>query len=310
MKFKKQIQWYSAFATSYLLTHSIANADAVYVDIEPDITLDNGGEFTALDLNDDGILDFGFMNTDFTWYDYPYGDVHFQRIMVNPFPGNKVAGSSSSTLYSYFYFYPFALNEGVPINESLEFQVYWYQGMATRIYDPNIFFTATATFTQGNWYPEMLDHYLGINFKDEFEHGHYGWIRCDVKDEGRTLVIKDYAYENRVNGQLLTGDTIGDTTFVKEHVINLDSLNLVVETSANIFKDLHIYSFNKTVYIANVNLNTDTQVLILNLTGQVVYSGEIKNNNTTIQLGETPKCNYIVRIQQGDEEISKQVYIN
>ena len=43
MKFKKQIQWYSAFATSYLLTHSIANADAVYVDIEPDITLDNGG---------------------------------------------------------------------------------------------------------------------------------------------------------------------------------------------------------------------------------------------------------------------------
>ncbi|MEI2674820.1 MAG: T9SS type A sorting domain-containing protein [Chitinophagaceae bacterium] len=87
-------------------------------------------------------------------------------------------------------------------------------------------------------------------------------------------------------------------------------MNLVVETSANIFKDLHIYSFNKTVYIANVNLNTDTQVLILNLTGQVVYSGEIKNNNTTIQLGETPKGNYIVRIQQGDEVISKQVYIN
>ena len=51
-------------------------------------------------------------------------------------------------------------------------------------------------------------------------------------------------------------------------------------------------------------------MLILNLTGQVVYSGEIKNNNTTIQLGETPKGNYIVRIQQGDEVISKQVYIN
>lgn len=92
---------------SYLLAHGDLNADAIYVDIEPDITLDNGGESTVLDLNDDGILDFGFMNTDFTSYDYPYGDVHFQRIMINPFPGNKVAGSSSSTLYSYFYFLSF-----------------------------------------------------------------------------------------------------------------------------------------------------------------------------------------------------------
>lgn len=191
----------------------------------------------------------------------------------------------------------------------MEFQVYWYQGLATRIYDPNIFSTATATFTQGNWYPEMLDHYLGINYKDEFGHGHYGWIRCDVKDEGRTLVVKDYAYENRVNGQILTGDTIGDTTFVKEHVINLDSLNQVVGTSANIFKDLCIYSFNETIYITNVNLTSDTQVSILNLAGQIVYTGEIINNNTTIQLNGLPKGNYVVTIQQGDSIISKQVYI-
>ncbi|HRG28964.1 MAG TPA: T9SS type A sorting domain-containing protein [Chitinophagales bacterium] len=308
MKFKKDIQWYSAFATSYLLMHGVANADAVYVDIEPDITLDNGGEFTELDLNNDGILDFGFMNTDFTSYDYPYGDVHFQRIMVNPFPGNKVAGTYSSSLYSFRYYYPFALNESIPINESLEFHGYFYQGLATRLFF--ITFSGIDTDPAGNWYPEMLDHYLGINFKDEFGHGHYGWIRCDVKDEGRTLIVKDYAYENRVNGPILTGDTIGDTTFVKEHVINLDSLNIVVETLANISKDLRIYSFNKTVYITNVNLNRDIQVSILNLTGQVVYSGEILNINTSIQLGETPKGNYIVTIQQGDEVISKHVYIN
>ncbi len=308
MKFKKDIQWYSAFATSYLLMHGVANADAVYVDIEPDITLDNGGEYALLDLNNDGILDFGFLNVDFTTYDYPYGDVHFQRILINPSPGNKVAGSYSSTLYSYRYYYPFALNENVPVNASLEFQVYSYQGMATRSFD--LTFSGIDTDSAGNWYPELLDHYLGINFKDEFGHGHYGWIRCDVKDEGRTLIVKDYAYENRVNGQIFTGDTIGDTTFVKEHVINLDSLNIVVETSSNISKDIRIYSFNKTVYIANVNLNIDIQVSILNLAGQVVYSGEIININTAIQLGETPKGNYIVTIQQGDEVISKQVYIN
>lgn len=308
MRLKKNSQWYSAFATSYLLMHGLAKAEAVYVDIEPDIILDGGGEFATIDLNYDSILDFGFMNTDFTWYDYPYGDVHFQRIMVNPFPGNKIGGSSNSTIYSYFYFYPFALNEGAPINESLEFHNYWYQGMATRLFF--ITFSGIDTDPAGNWYPEMLDHYLGVNFIDASGHGHYGWIRCDVKDEGRTLVVKDYAYEKRVNASINAGDTIGDTTFVKEHIIDLDSLHNVVVSTTNTIKDLHIYSFNKSIYINNIDLASNPHVVVLNITGHVVYSADIVKNNSVILLNGIAPGNYIVKIQNGDEVISKQVYIN
>lgn len=308
MNLKKDIRWYSAFAASYLLVYGVVRADAVYVDIEPDITLDNGGEFATLDLNDDGILDFGFMNTDFTWYVYPYGDIHFQRVMVNPFNANKIAASYSSTLYSFRYYYPFALNEGVPINESLEFQDYFYQGMATRLFF--ITFSGIDTDPAGNWYPEMLDHYLGINFKDEFGHGHYGWIRCDVKDEGRTLVVKDYAYENRVNGTILTGDTIGDTTFEKEHVIDLDSLHQVVSTSTNTLEGIGVYSFNATVYITNINSLGNTQVCITNMAGQVVCNEAVFKNNSSISLNEHPQGNYIITIRQGDKYLTKMVYIN
>lgn len=48
MNHKKNILWYSAMAASYLFVHGDVKADAIYVDIEPDITLDNGGESTVI----------------------------------------------------------------------------------------------------------------------------------------------------------------------------------------------------------------------------------------------------------------------
>ena len=68
------MKWYSAFATVYLIIHADAKAGVVYSDIEPDIVLDEALEFTILDLDENGTIDFGFLNTDFTTYVYPYGD--------------------------------------------------------------------------------------------------------------------------------------------------------------------------------------------------------------------------------------------
>ena len=39
-----------------------------------------------------------------------------------------------------------------------------------------------------------------------------GTLQC--VDSGRTLIIHDYAYENKPDTPILTGDTIGDTTTV------------------------------------------------------------------------------------------------
>ena len=294
-------------AASYLFVHGDVKADAIYVDIEPDITLDNGGESTVLDLNDDGILDFGFMNTDFTSYDYPYGDVHFQRIMINPFPGNKVAGTYSSTLYSFRYYYPFALNEGVPINESLEFHGYFYQGLATRLF----FFTFSGIDTDpaGNWYPEMLDHYLGINFNDAFGFGHYGWIRCDIKDEGRTLVIKDYAFENRVNAEIITGDTIGDTSFHKIPEIQIDSLNPILSSTNNTLNGSSIYSFNKNIYINLFAPDTNYKINIYNIQGHTILSEKITAGSHQYSLNNVTSGIYVVVISDDNNAFSKQVRI-
>lgn len=304
----RKIYWYSLFSSGYLLIHSEARADAVYTDVVPDSILDIAGEFAYFDMDANGIIDFTFHNADFTIYDFPYGNVRFQRVAALLADGNMIAGSFQSTLYSSRYYYPFALDVGDVINSDLEFQNYWYQGLATRIYDPNIFSTATATFTHGNWYPEALDKYLGVGFVDAAGHIHYGWIRCDVRDEGRTLIIKDFAYETKVGEGIVAGDTVGDTTFSKVPTIKLDTLvNVSIPESLGC---VEVYSFNKTIYINQPEFGLPLTCNIFDVNGNLCLSKQTFPGNTTVTLSEFPPGNYLIEISTADSKMTKMLYIN
>lgn len=63
------------------------------------------------------------------------------------------------------------------INEDLDFQFAGYQELAY-VYRGEY---SSYADNGGNWFPEVLDHYLGIYFKDTMNCYHYGWIRLDVK---------------------------------------------------------------------------------------------------------------------------------
>jgi hypothetical protein len=129
------------------------------------------------------------------------------------------------------------------------------------------YFIETGGFIDGgNWFPEVLDHYLGVRFIDTAGLNHYGWIRCDVKDEGRTLIIKDYAYELQPDSSIVAGqydsiytpDTIDDSTIV-------DVFNLQIN-------DIFIYSFDSKIYIHFLNEITEpAQVTVYDITGKEVY---------------------------------------
>lgn len=304
----RKIKWYSLFSTGYLFIQSEARASAVYTDVTPDSILDIAGEFAFFDIDANGILDFTFHNADFTLYDFPYGNVHFQRVAAVVAAGNMIATTFQSTIYSSRYYYPFALNVGDLINSDLEFQQYWYQGLATKIYDPNIFSTDTATFTHGNWFPEALNKYLGVGFADATGHIHYGWIRCDVKDEGRTLIIKDYAYETKVGEGIAAGDIVGDTTFNKEPAVNLDTLfNVSIPESLS---NIAVYSYNKTIYINQTELGQQITCRIFDADGKLCIREQILPGNTAIALFEFPPGYYLVEISSPQHKMTKKLYIN
>ena len=165
------------------------------------------------------------------------------------------------------------------------------QRLAFRTY----FVDVSLTDEGGYWYPEMLDHYLGVRFFDGENCLHYGWIRCDVMDEGRTLIVKDYAYETKCDIGILAGDTIGDTTTVGIAVLN--TLNAIV------------YSFENTIYINLNELISGLEIHVYDITGKKVYSDGITNLLTQIELTET-KGTYIVTLISPEGAFTKKIFIN
>lgn len=296
-KSKFHIKEYSAFAASFLLIQNDVAAEVIYGDIIPDTLIKLDWESFDLDVNEDGISDFRFLKRSLSFTDATYGGDSFtNRFSAQYFGpvifGNLVAGNLHVVFPSYGGFtvyFPYALAEGVLIDQgSLEFQTAGVQTLAYRFRGDN----STYYPHGGHWYPEVFDHYLGLYFKDTADCYHYGWVRLDVKDSGRELVIKDFAYETECDHPIVAGDT-------SSYVYVMDENNL----------DAMVYSFGNTI---NVTLNeqyNDVQLSVSDITGTEIYSNQITEKFTDIPLNE-PKGIYIVTIISGKNKYSKKVNIN
>ncbi len=297
---RKRLIDYSIFSISFLSLSSTVKADAVYSDIEPDIVLENDGDIFFLDMDENGANDFAFLNS--TWIDFTTDSFYssrFERIFAGPqSPLNFIAASTdlfgtAESNYYYVYF-PYALSLGDTINTSRNFENYGFQRMAFRSYTW-MTFIGTVTWAGGNWYPEVSDHFLGVKFIDIDSCYHYGWIRCDVAEDGRKLVIKDFAFESKCGVGILAGDTVGDTTTVAINEIN--SLNV------------SIYSFNNLIYINLNELLIDVEIRIYDLNGNMIYSDGLKNQFTQIELNEKEGI-HLVELVAGENKFIRKVFIN
>lgn len=285
------IQNYSAFAVCFLLVHEEAAAEAVYTDI-PDTVINYHMELFDIDMNNDGILDFSVLKRSFdflaTTYYSGYVTSHLSVINAGPkIAGNYIAGfteiwggSAAGTFTMYF---PYALAEGENINDSLSFQEFGLEVVAFR------YTTDKGAYSHegGEWYPEVLDHYLGVYFKDIEGCYHYGWIRCDVKNSGKEITVKDFAYEAKCDVGIAAGDMMGDTT-----TVGINETNTLQAT---------VYSFNTTIYINLNDLINKVEVHIYDLKGKEVYSGTLINQFTEIKLRES-KGMYVVELISDEKQ--------
>lgn len=273
-------------------------ADVVYTNIEPDVVLDQDDESLFLDLNVDFDNDVHFLNVSNYFEGYwTSGSINYifpmaeQRIKIIAL-GNSIAGSlvtystySSGTIHRIF---PYALEDNL-INNSLQFQNAYNQTLNFK----NVYYIfGTYSSNGGNWFPEIIDHYIGIHFKDTEEITHYGWIRCDVKDEGRTLVIKDYAYETEPDYPIVAGDTT--------HYVDINNIQNSIDAS--------VYSFGRDIYILTETFQ-NTEVVIYNLNGKQIISDVLKSKSESISMKNYPAGIYLVTLLNDGNRFGKKVFI-
>ena len=275
---------YAAFASCFLDLHKETAAQVVYVDIDPDSILDERLEFAALDIDGNGTIDFAFLNSSFTYYNESWFSYRLrQDILAGPYiSANAIAGNSVhfSTGYGgYTWTFPYALSVNYLLGNLLQWHNTGEQILAIRT-----FYQSGAIYNycgQCYWYnsviTETFDHYLGVRFLDDLDQNHYGWIRCDVKDEGRTLIIKDYAYELQTDYPIIVGS--------KEHYVDINNLQNTL--------DANVYSFNNNIYI-NTNNWQNTKVDVYDLSGKKLISKLLSEQFSVLNMNDGPSEIYIL----------------
>lgn len=286
-----------AYMAVCVLSGKWLSAQVVYTNLDPDVVLDEPDEMFGIDLDDDGLNDFNFFNESFTTTVF-YGDLaNVKALFVGAFDTmlNGIAGSTGflSGGGGYNYYWPYAMQNGVVIDENLNFFNSNYQSLVALKYKIDVPFV----LPQGNWTSfysgyEHLNEYVAIRFASEEAIMRYGWIRCSVVDSGRTLIIHDYAYELQPDQPIIAGDTVS--------YVEIQEQPLLVAT---------VYGFNNNVFI-NLQNQTPTQVTIVNSAGQTVLAKTIYNQFEVLDTSELPRGMYLVTLKANDLSLTRKIVIN
>jgi len=145
----------------------------LYTDVVPDITVSTTGSYD-LDLDNDGNADYILAYNGITG-----------NVTIEVSGSNEVVG-----LFGGVDFFPDALVLNAPIDA---FMIQWSN-----------FSGNPMLMTGGNW-NGVWDGYLGLKFKIGI-NWHYAWARLNVGQQGDLFTIKDYAYEDVADLQILAGE--------------------------------------------------------------------------------------------------------
>lgn len=288
---------YSLLSGAFLLLNQRSDAQVVYTDVNPDTIFDGAGEGAYFDIDLNSIYDFAVLNSSFTFYNVYFSSIWSrQDILAGPLIStNSIAGNSvhySTTYGGILRYFPSALSNGIIISDELEWHNWGLQILAIRDY-----FNSGANIGHClycDWYgvdlPDIIDHYLGIKFIGNDAEMHYGWIRCDVKDDGRTLIVKDYAYEMQPNYPIVAGDTVSYVE-INNYENTLDAV---------------VYSFDKKLYV-QTRLYSNTLLSIYDATGRIVFKSQLGSNSEIIDIAQFPDGIYIVTLRQNEKVYSRKI---
>ncbi len=288
---------YAKMAIVLLFYNNKSDAQVIYTDLDPDIELQLDNATTSIDMDNDGIVDFMFLRTSGSYYHYlgysdPDPQLRFRQAdWVLPFGSiNGILGDPATSSGGGINNIPAALYTNVLIDSYKYFQNSSLQVMSYGFYVDSAWHYAFGTQP---WNTEEGENkYLGVKFIDSNDCFHYGWIRCEIEDSCKRLIIKDYAFELECDAPIAAGSKVS--------YVGVENENTLEGT---------VYSYGKTVYVKLNGQSNIAVVHIYDIHGKEVYSGVIQNQFTEIKLNNVTGI-YLVEINAVEGKLTKKIFID
>lgn len=280
---EKKLSKYSAVAGAVLATAAGADAQVVYTDVDPDVTVTGTGNNYLLDLNNDGTDDYDLAVV-MQSGTYAGGLVNYtiDLVGVNPLNSNSVMGTTGSIAN-----YAAALDLNDMIDDAGNFLTGGSVGLGlagygvvTGVYSTNL--------NIGN-FANVTDKYLGLKL---IAGGmtYYGWARVDVDPSGTAFTVKDYAYNSDADqgipaGALATG--IGEAS--------LQGVNI-----AQVMDKV----------VVNIEQTAGTgQVVIMNMAGEEVKTQALSQGTHVLDTEDLAAGVYVVSAQFENGTLNQKVMV-
>ena len=277
--FNRKLKSYSALAGTMAAAAGSANAQIIYTDVNPDVTINSGGVYN-LDLNNDGILDYTLQQRSGTLYSF----IQYDVVGVNPeFSLNEVDTLGNQAAH--------AAGAGFTIDSTLN----WVDSTEMASQFPPTAAAMGAVITglgsAGNFLGQT-GKFLPLKFYVEGLF-YYGWVRVDVAADALSFKVIDYAYRDAHDMPLVTG-VISDVGIHENTLSN----------------NATIYSYGKEVnVILGSTLPVEGSISITNMLGQEITNTVITAAKTVLPLENAKAGIYLVTIRQGNDIHTKRVSI-
>jgi hypothetical protein len=282
---QKRLGKYTAAAAA-LVGAAGANAQVVYTNVDPDLSVDAAPgtpTLEGLDLNNDANPDFALFSED----TIATNGSRYRYTIVAPYgtaaSSNAVAGETV-TFSSSTFNYALALNSGDMINAALT----WVAATNTMAFNVD-----SANPYSENW-NGVTDKYLGLKFVVA-GNTHYGWARLDVDAIGDVWTLKDYAYQSTPDSTILAGE--GAAT------------NNISEAAMEQLVHFVNQPNNSVKLMINEAL-TEGVVSLVSSNGQLISNGNVDGKQFIVDLNGLSAGIYIVNASFAEGSITKKVIVH
>jgi len=279
---EKKLLKYSAMASGVVAIASSANAQITYFDEDPDVVITGHQQGLIWDFDGDTQNDMGVVmfdgtksGTSVSGYQYVW---YYKAAVALPYSGGAamVDGAGDAD----------ALNANDAINSLGNFDSGSQVLMGTA---GSVYWVGYGLYSSsgGPWIG-ATDKYLGLRFTSVGDI-HYGWMRMDLTSDAVTVTIKDWAYNNVIEGPILAGQmTVG-----------------VAENAG----ELALIRYNNNRLDINVVKGTAGNLSVVNMVGKVVYTKGLNNSMESVDLSNLSAGLYIVNAEFAEGGVQHKIVI-